>query len=119
MFVEPTDAQIAAACGADPGWWCELVYRWTDNKAGAEVADWLAHKPIRVLLIVIGAWIVNGLVRRAIRLLADRLVRAQSGRLAELRGWAPSVLVGGEADPRAGARVTTITAVLRSVATAV
>ncbi len=118
-LADPTDAEIAAACGDDPGWWCERAYRWTDNQSAAEAADWVAHKPIRVLLIIIGAWILNRLVRRAIRLLADRLVHAQSGRLAELRGRAPSVLGGGEADPRAVARVNTITAVLRSVATAV
>lgn len=117
-FAEPTDAQIADACGADPGWWCERVYRWTDSKAAAEAVDWLAHKPIRVLFIVIGAWVLNRVVRRAIRLLADRMVKAQSGRLADLRGRAPSVLVG-TADPRSEARVRTITAVLRSVATTV
>ena len=119
MFFEPTDAEIGAACGDDPGWWCERVYRWTDNEAVAEAVDWLARKPIKVLLIIIGAWLLNRLVRRAIRLLADRLVGAQSGRLAELRSRAPSMLVGGDADPRSAARVRTITAVLRSVATAV
>jgi small-conductance mechanosensitive channel len=115
--VEPTDAEIVEACGEDPGFWCEQVYRWTDNAALGEAAEWLLDKPLRVLLIIIGAWVANRLVRRAIRHLADRLVRVQHGRLADLRNRAPSVLAGTP-DPRTTARVQTITAVLRSLSTA-
>ncbi|HKH25809.1 MAG TPA: mechanosensitive ion channel family protein [Acidimicrobiia bacterium] len=63
------------ACGpaGDRGWLCSTVFDVTDNERAAEIADAFA-KPVRVVLILLVAWIVTQFVGRVIR----RLVSAPS-----------------------------------------
>lgn len=71
--------------------------------------------------MLLGAWLLNRLVRRAIRRFAARIEgSADSGRLARIRERAPQVLLStGEVNVRSAARAQTIAVVLRSVTSGV
>ena len=120
-------ADLAAACGDDPSLLCEWAYDATDSERAAELVTWLVDKPLRILLIVVGAWVVHRFVHRVIdrgvaRLVAERSVPVDDAddpddtvfenlqekaaeRLRRLR----------ERTERARQRTVTLGAVLRSV----
>ena len=56
------------ACGprGERSWLCSTVFRVSDNKRASEIADAFA-KPVRIVLILLVAWIVTALVGRLIR----------------------------------------------------
>jgi small conductance mechanosensitive channel len=56
---------LTDACGSDPGFLCELVFDATGSEALAEATDFLL-RPVKVILIFLGAWIINRIVRRII-----------------------------------------------------
>jgi small-conductance mechanosensitive channel len=58
-------------CINEVGTWCEQVYRLTGNEWLAASADWLVARPLRILLILLGAFLIRFLIRKLI----DRLTR--------------------------------------------
>lgn len=112
---------LVEACGEDPGSVCRFVYEQTDNVGLAEVADWLMGVPLRILCVIVGALVLNRLLRRAIRRFADRIEGSrQSGGLKRLKDRTPSMFFDtGEVNLRAASRAQTITVVLRSLCTGV
>ena len=121
---------VTDTCGADPGAVCRLILDLTGNSSAARIAD-LAARPIKVVLILVLAWIVNRLVRRWLDRavegwLARRSEAAEearemsdeaSGRIDELREAAvrrARRMV--EKQERAGQRTRTLGALLRSMA---
>ncbi len=74
LFQSP--AELTDACGADPGFFCELVFDFTESETTAEVADFLV-RPAKVLMIFLAAWIINRIVRRLIGRGIRRLVEGQ------------------------------------------
>ena len=60
---------VADACGVDPGSVCGLFYDLTGSSGAARFAD-LAARPVKVLIILFLAWIINRIARRWL----DRLV---------------------------------------------
>lgn len=70
-------AELADACGADPGFFCELVFDFTESETVAEVADFLV-RPAKVILIFLAAWIINRIVRRLISRGIEQLVESQN-----------------------------------------
>jgi len=56
------------ACGprGERSWLCSTVFRVTDNQRASEIVDAFA-KPLRIVLILLAAWIVTHLVGRLIR----------------------------------------------------
>jgi len=56
------------ACGprGERSWLCSTVFRVTDNERASEIVDAFA-KPLRIVLILLVAWIVTWLVNRLIR----------------------------------------------------
>jgi len=116
--------QLTDTCGDDPSWICEQVLDWSDgNDALARTLDFLLAKPLTILIIVVLAVIVNRLLRRSIRHLAERIAAGRSNGGGVVRGVierAPSVLTGTSTrDVRSVARAQTLGQVLRSVSTAV
>jgi len=110
------DAGLVAACGpkGDRSWMCSTVYRITGDATAADVADALA-KPIRILVILVVAWIAV-LISRAI---ISRFVRHLSGgveRLATLRPGVAIVDTARMTPERSARRAATIGAVLRNIA---
>ena len=51
------------SCGADPGAVCRLILDLTGNADVARISDFAA-RPVKVLLILLAAWIINRVVRR-------------------------------------------------------
>jgi small conductance mechanosensitive channel len=105
--LEPPD------CETGDGW-CTTVFTVTGNRWLASSADWLVAKPITILLILLGAFIVGRLARRVI----DRLTRASGGKiprlLRPLRERAPQAL-GTLLSERRAQRAKTIGSVFKSI----
>ena len=100
-------------CGPDPGWWCERTLDLTGSPAAAEAVDWLVHTPVKVLIIVLLAWLANRLARRVVARVAER-TRATAARGVRPAGSDPA----GACTPRADARARTVSDVLGSLASA-
>ncbi|HEX4529520.1 MAG TPA: mechanosensitive ion channel family protein [Acidimicrobiia bacterium] len=113
------DPGLVNACGpkGEQSWLCSTVYRITGDSHAADVADALA-KPIRIIVILLLAWIAV----RITRVLTGRLVKHLSGgveKLASMRGGVAFVDTGPMPQARRTQRAETIGAVLRSVVTIV
>ncbi len=119
--VDPDPARRLEACGPSPGGACRFVIDRTDHVGLAKAVDWCVHTPLRILLVLAGAWLLNRVVRRAIRRFAARVEGSAShGELRRLRDRAPGVFLDtGEVNPRSAARARTISTVLRSLCSAV
>jgi small-conductance mechanosensitive channel len=119
MLLAPPDddSGLTDACGEDPGTVCETVWDATDSEGWAKAADWFIGRPLTIVLILIVAWIVTRLARRAIRKGVRRLVMTQR----EAGTWALQ-RVGVDSsdavtDPRREGRATSIAIVVASTAT--
>jgi moderate conductance mechanosensitive channel len=113
------DPGLVNACGpkGEQSWLCSTVYRITGDSHAADVADALS-KPIRIIVILVIAWIAV----RITRVLTGRLVKHLSGgveKLASMRGGVAFVDTGPMPQARRTQRAETIGAVLRSVVTIV
>lgn len=108
-----TDPQILA-CGprGSQTWLCSTVHRLTNSQDAAEVADALA-RPIRIVLVLVLAWIAARLARRLVSRAAQRM------RHQQLFLGRPSPDGGtDEIETHRGAqRVETIASVLRNIVT--
>ncbi|MGI8662084.1 MAG: mechanosensitive ion channel family protein [Acidimicrobiales bacterium] len=102
------DPQLLEACGSRPGWPCDALFRATGNTTLAKLGGFLVGTPLKVMLIVLGALILNGLVHRAIHRFVDALARQAAGAI--------DVAAVGL---RTAARTRTIGVVLRSTTTVV
>jgi small conductance mechanosensitive channel len=112
-------SNLDQACGAEKSWACEWIYDWTGSDSWAGVADWVLAKPLAIALIVIVALIASRVLRwligRAMRRIGDP---SSSRHVERLKSRTPSVLkTPDEWNLRAEARVQTLTAVFRSLAT--
>ncbi len=72
------DPGLIDACGAQPGIACEWVWDATASETLAPLADWLIERPLKVLVILLGAVIVNRLVKRAIDRMVNRIVETRT-----------------------------------------
>ncbi len=114
--VPPTDPGLTEACSPEPGWACETVWDLTGSEPLSKLADWLVGAPLRALVIVVAAWIVNRITRRAMNQVVRRAMapeRSVTAGLHKLGLRAPELLAVRE--PRLEERTRTITHVLRSV----
>lgn len=110
------------ACGDDPSIICEWVHGVTNgNDDVTEVVDWLLHRPLSILFIVVVAWIATRLARRYVRRGVRRLVApdrtATARRLQRIGIDRPEAILGEAPDPRRNARATSIANVVGSTAT--
>jgi small conductance mechanosensitive channel len=108
---------MTRVCGEDPGFFCREVFDATEKRSLAEIADFMIGKPLTILAILAGAWIVNHLLKRSVK----RTLRAMhSGvvreRIGAVRRRTPNALLETEVTSlRAEQRITALTSVLRSV----
>ena len=116
-----TSGEIRACGFEDPSRVCTRVYDWTGNETIAGLTEWVIDRPVRVLIIVVLAWCVNRLARRAIGALSEQIRTTPSHpRLRVLRSLGPggSEMNRLEAD-RAPARAEAIESVLKSLVSVV
>jgi small conductance mechanosensitive channel len=113
-----SERQLTSACGDPPGLFCREVFNRTGDRTLAEIADVVIGKSLTIVAILIGAIIVNRIVRRAVR----RTLRSlHSGTVREslgaVRRRTPSALLESpDTSLRAEQRITALTSVLQSVA---
>ncbi|HVV12492.1 mechanosensitive ion channel family protein [Amycolatopsis sp.] len=104
------------ACINEQGTWCYQVFQITHNEWLAASAGWLVAKPIKIVLILIVAFLIRLLIRKLI----DRISTPRNnGRklpalLRPLRERAPDLL-GATVTERRRQRAKTIGSVLKSV----
>jgi len=115
LAVSATDPALVDACGpkGEQSWLCSSVYRITGDANAADVADSLA-KPIRIIVILLVAWVLV----RLTRVFTARFVRHLSGgveKLASIRGGVALVDTGPMSQARRTQRAETIGAVVRSL----
>lgn len=114
---------LDAACGAeDPSRVCSKIYEWTDNETLAAIGEWLINRPLRIVLIIVGALILSRVLRHAIDRLSDRIRHTpKDPRLAQFRKLTGGQANGGENGiaGRAPARAEAIEAVLKSIVSVV
>ncbi|MTD56852.1 mechanosensitive ion channel family protein [Amycolatopsis pithecellobii] len=104
-------------CISDPGTWCYQVYQVTHNEWLAASAGWLVAKPIKIILILLVAFLIRLLLRKLI----DRVTQIPRGNgrrmpalLRPLRERAPELL-GPVVIERRRQRAKTIGSVLKSL----
>ncbi|MGH9228736.1 MAG: mechanosensitive ion channel family protein [Acidimicrobiales bacterium] len=121
MALPQTPEEVADACGSDPTWICRQVLESTQSERWARTSDVLLAKPAQILLIVAVAWVVNHLVRRAVRRFTERIANPEAQeRIRRLRRRAPDALQShGPQSLRSAARATTLSFVLRSATSAI
>jgi small conductance mechanosensitive channel len=119
LAVDP--AKRLEACGPRPANVCRFLFERTGSVGIAKAGDFLLGPLLQILFVMLGAFILNRLLRRGIRRFAARIEGStESGRLKRLRERTPSVfLATGEWNLRSAARAQTIAAVLRSLCSAV
>lgn len=121
MLVQESEGLIEACGETGRSYACEKVYEWTDNEFLATAAEWLLDRPIRILLIVVLAWLVSRVLRRAVSRFVTTIASSPTDpRLQSLRERGPGrLLIEETASQRAAARAETIGLVLRSIVGAV
>jgi small-conductance mechanosensitive channel len=105
-------------CATDPSTFCYQVYKVTNNEWLAGSANWLLTKPLKILMIIVIAFVVRLLLRRLINRVTT--FPKSGGKLPALlrplRERAPEVL-GSAVFERRRQRAQTIGSVMKSVAT--
>ncbi len=80
-------AELVDACGSDPGFLCELLFDATGSETVAEFGEFLV-RPIKVVLILFAAWLLNRVVRRIIDRTVKGLIEGQEERFAKAQAEA-------------------------------
>jgi small conductance mechanosensitive channel len=119
VLADVSPERLRSVCGDEPGRICRSLLDATDNRTLAELGDWLVGPPLRILLIVVVALIVNRIARRAVkrtlRGIANGGVRERLGAIGRR---APIPLLEQETQElsiRAEQRTSALSGVLRSV----
>ncbi len=116
VLAAASDPGLVDACGpkGEQSWLCSSVYRITGDSNAADVADALS-KPIRIVVVLLGAWILV----RITRVLSRRLVKHLSGGVEKLASMKAVSFVdtGPMPQARRSQRAETIGAVVRSIVT--
>lgn len=117
MLADVSPERLRSVCGDDPGTICRALLDATGNRTLAELGDWLVGPPLRILLILLVAVIVNRIARRAVKkFLRGMASGAVRERFGAVRRRAPSVLVETqEMSLRAEQRAKALSGVLRSI----
>ena len=121
---EPLVGELAQACGSnDPGPICAWLYGRTGSAVLARLGGQVIPSALRIVVILLGAFILARVLRRLVARLVVRTVAEGRDALAALRRRASTgeevPELDRDASARAEARAATIAGVLGSVVTAV
>ncbi len=83
MYQVDTTANTVCNDGTD--FVCDWVYDWSNNETLAEAAGWLVERPLKVGIILLVAYLLNRIVRRAIARGEERMLLDRDRRLEERR----------------------------------
>lgn len=93
-------------CGDGAGPLCDWVLQVTSNSTLASGTEWLVMRPLQIIGILLGAWVIKKLLVNRVRALVTRVLNAQPEMLP---------LGGTLHDPRRETRAAAISAVLAGV----
>lgn len=79
------DATASDVCNGGTDFICDWAYDLTGNETLAEALDWIVERPFKVLVILIVAWLLNRVARRAIDRGEQRMVHDREKKLLERR----------------------------------
>ena len=126
------ESATSDVCSGGNDFVCDWVLDVTGNERFAEAVDWFFERPLKVATILVVAWIVNRLVRRAIaraenRMIVDRERKLQTRQAAEVEDGRFEDLQPkaqqktrelAQATEQAKQRAQTLGSIMRSTATA-
>ncbi|MEA2003314.1 MAG: mechanosensitive ion channel family protein [Actinomycetota bacterium] len=127
------DSAVSDVCGADGDFFCDWVLDVTGNEILAETTSWFVERPLKVVVILLVAYLLNRFARRSIDRGEDRMVRDRERKLRERqakevddgrfdsmedKGTAKALELA-QATEQAKQRAKTLGSVLRSTSTAV
>ena len=130
-MINTFSTSLSDACGNDPGFICEWIWDNTENEKLSEIVSWIVERPLKVVVILLVAMIVNRLLRRAIDRMVQRIisVREQEQTEAEIESEKTLSNVGerarrrlqriSENGERSRQRALTLGAVLRGTSTTI
>lgn len=116
MVMGPS-SMLRDRCDVDAGTVCGWVFERTDNRWLADATDWFLARPFKIVLILVGAWIVTRLAARSIRRWIPRIYdphERAAERLHRLGIQVPEVLAVELRDPRRTNRGASISGALSS-----
>ncbi len=129
MRYQLTDEQRLEACGETPGFLCDWFADRTDSVGLTRAAELLLDRPLRIAMILIGAFVISRLLRWTIDRVVRRIARRSLRRLIQIERRTPRAalrLSGVDegqgaitGNGRAALRVDTLVAVLSSLSTVV
>jgi len=85
------------ACGSEPGFVCEWVWDVSGNERLAEIIGWSVERPLKVVLILLAAVVVNRLLKNTIDGVVSRLVESRSEKESAAESGALVARVGRRA----------------------
>ena len=102
---EAVDA-LTKACGTEPSFMCREVFEWTGSEFWAVAADWALDRPVRILSILLAAWIIKRVLQRAVVRFTKAIANpSEKNALSQLRDRGPGrLLIEQTARARAEAR---------------
>jgi moderate conductance mechanosensitive channel len=114
VVMAASDAGLENACGPPPdqNWTCAQVYRLTGSENAAKIADALAT-PLRILVVLLVAWIATRLMHRVIHRLIESV--RDDGSVAILGASARLPSSSEAARMRRAQRAATVSSVLRNI----
>ncbi|MBW3665193.1 MAG: mechanosensitive ion channel family protein [Actinobacteria bacterium] len=74
----PVDPTLFGACGEEPTLLCEWVFGQTNSEGWSKAADFLLGRPLKVVFVLVLAWFVNRLIRRAIKRFVQEMQEPQT-----------------------------------------
>lgn len=117
-------AELADACGTDPGWVCRRVFETTGSATWSKITEWIVAKPVMILVTIVVASLAAHIVRALISRSMQRLLVSHSRTSADRSGLlrrrtSEMILSTGDSSQRSRARFETLEAVFRSIGTAI
>lgn len=105
-------------CYEQDGTVCQFVYEhFGENETIAEISSWLVDRPLRIVLILLGAWILTVIARRWVKRVVGRIIAPSTNPVERLERMGIQVtasMTPSFYDPRRDARAASISTVLTS-----
>jgi small-conductance mechanosensitive channel len=99
VLIQAADSAGTTVCGGSNDFVCDWVYNWSNNESLAKASAWVVDRPLRIALILVVAYLLNRLVRRAIKRTVERMLADREQRLSTWRSTHEEETDGEETDP--------------------
>lgn len=120
--VEVLEKTVGDVCGAETNLVCEWTFEQTQSETWARVADWLVDRPLRILFIIVLAWVLTRVLRKLVGKFASEVAERSLRQRAESEGESNPLMrtVGklaelSDRNERAELRANTLGASLKSL----